>query len=475
MEKTKQKTVVDKIWDAFASVKFAAIIFAAIALTSIVGTVLEQNAEPAKNMKILVKFFGEGAAPAAYEFFDALGFMNMYHSWWFLAMLFLFCSNLIICSIDRLPRIWKLVTEPIHPLAADHLEKMSIHRVVTLKGKQAAGEAIAAAMESIGFKPASGAVDKDQQFFSEKGNYTRLGVYITHLSILVIILGALVGTFFGFNAFLNLPEGEFSNVAYMDRGREVPLGFEIRCDNFDVEYYGESDMPKSYRSWLTVLKNGQVIKQKSITVNDPLTYEGITFYQSSYGIVPDSGSRGIAVLRAVSKEGKSQEVQVRVGDTFTIPGTGIEARVVNYSPALSFDPAGRPFTYEENMSNPAVFLEFSGAQKFSGWVFKRLPRTWQLPDGNRVEFLDYWGVQYTGMQVRKDPGVWIVYLGCLIMAVGLYITFFMSHRRIWVNVSEDKGGVKVLVAASAHRNKAAFERTIDKLAGMITAGQKGGK
>ena len=183
-------------------------------------------------------------------------------------------------------------------------------------------------------------------------------------------------------------------------------------------------------------------------------------YAAYFGLTPkldESGSR--RRLGHISKQGPSVVRWLIVESAW---------RVVNYSPALSFDPAGRPFTYEENMSNPAVFLEFSGAQKFSGWIFKRLPRTWQLPDGNRVEFLDYWGVQYTGMQVRKDPGVWIVYLGCLTMAVGLYITFFMSHRRIWVNVSEDKGGVKVLIAASAHRNKAAFERTIEKLTGMIT-------
>jgi cytochrome c biogenesis protein len=128
------------------------------------------------------------------------------------------------------------------------------------------------------------------------------------------------------------------------------------------------------------------------------------------------------------------------------------------------------------MVNPAVFIEFSGFDKpYAAWFFKRYPQTWNLPEGARVEFLDYWGVQYTGLQVRKDPGVLVVYLGCIIMAIGLYITFFMSHRRIWVHVADERGAIKIRVGASAHRNRAAFERKIEKLVGLLSAGQKGEK
>jgi len=116
-----------------------------------------------------------------------------------------------------------------------------------------------------------------------------------------------------------------------------------------------------------------------------------------------------------------------------------------------------------------------GAQKYSGWLLKRFPKTWDLPDGNRVEFLDLWGVQYTGMQVRKDPGVGIVYLGCIIMSIGLYMTFFMSHRRIWVSLTEEKSGVKVIVGASANRNRTTLERKVEKLVNMLGTEQKGGK
>jgi cytochrome c biogenesis protein len=475
MERGKNKTIIERVWDLFASVKLAVVVFSLIALTSMVGTVLEQGAPRAKNIQILAKMFGESSSGPLYDILQKLGFMDMYHSWWFKALLFFFAANLIICSLDRLPRIWKIVREQIRPLPHDHLEKMSIRRSLTLKEKGAGRELVTAALRGIGFSPLESGTQKEMQYYAEKGNFTRLGVYVTHLSILIILLGAIVGVYFGFNAALSLPEGETSSFAYQAGEKEIPLGFEIRCDDFEVEYYGESDMPKAYKSWLTVLKDGREVMKKTITVNDPLTYEGITFYQSSFGMVPGAQDRGVAMLSVVARDGKTENIHARIGDTFTVPGTEIRGHITNFSPALAVDQSGRPFTYDKNMSNPALFIEFSGVngKEYAAWFLKRYPQTWSLPDGSRVEFRDYWGVQYTGLQVRKDPGVMLVYLGCLIMALGLYVTFFMSHRRVWVNVVEEKSTARITIGASANRNRAAFERKIERLAGILQAGQKG--
>ena len=119
---------------------------------------------------------------------------------------------------------------------------------------------------------------------------------------------------------------------------------------------------------------------------------------------------------------------------------------------------------------------YEGAtRKFGGWIFKRYPTTGKLPDGNIVELQDVWGLQYTGLQVRNDPGVWIVYFGCLAMAAGLFITFFMSHRRIWVKVVEEKGGARVVLGASANKNRQAFERRIDNAISSFTNVKEGGR
>ncbi len=478
MEQEKKKTFVDKIWDFFASVKLAVIIFALISLTSIIGTILEQRAEPAKNIKILISLFGESLAPTMYNLFEKFGFMDMYHSWWFVGLLILFSTNIVICSLDRLPRIWKLVREPIGPMTEEKLRRFAINRELVLKGKpDKIKDDITGAIKRAGFSYIESKEEKGYQFFSQKGNYGRLGIYLTHFSILIILVGALIGIFFGFKGHLNLPEGSVSDAAYIERNQAKPLGFEIRCDNFDVEFYGRSDMPKEYKSWLTVIKNGREVLKKSIVVNDPLTYEGITFYQANYGLINDRLGRGVFIFRVITSDGKAYNLNLRLGDAFQIPGTNFSGKIVDFSPALRIDESGRISTYANQMNNPAVFIEFSesGKPKYSGWILKRHPETWQLPEGHRVEFIDYWGVEFTGLQVRKDPGVWIVYFGCITISIGLFIAFFTSHRRLWVRITEDKNNTRVLVGATSNKNRSAFERKIDRIISLMQKKPEGGK
>jgi cytochrome c biogenesis protein len=515
----EKKSVINKIWGLFASVKLAIVIFSLIALTSIVGTVLEQGAESARNVVILSKLFGETLGPTVYAILNNLGFMDMYRSWWFRALLALFSMNIIVCSLDRLPRIWKLAREPIQPMTAERLEMVGMRRELSLKGKpEKVRDAVTGAIKAIGFGYAETKEERGYQFYSQKGGYTRLGVYMTHLSIILILIGALIGIYFGFKGVMNIPEGGYLPLAYtknvsldpverQDRERIFnaleatwgnvskaigllgmkddefkeklrkygiqPLGFSVRCDDFDVEFYGDSQMPKEYKSWLTVIDDGKEVMRKSIEVNDPLTYRGITFYQASYGPIP--GVPGIVVLKVTSSSGMSEIKRLNVGESFTIPGTNIEGTVRDFSPALSFDQQGRASTFSEMMINPAVFIDFreGGKEKYAGWVLKRYPETWKTPEGNTVQFVEYWGVQYTGLEVRKDPGVWLVYFGSIVMTLGLFIAFFMSHRKLWVRIVEDKGNTKVSIGASTNKNRTGFERKMEKMVALLKKSEGG--
>ncbi|RJQ41665.1 MAG: hypothetical protein C4550_01085, partial [Nitrospiraceae bacterium] len=392
-------------------------------------------------------------------------------------------------------------------------------------------EAAGIAMKKAGFKNIKHSETKETggyQLYAEKGNYSRLGVYITHLSILLILIGALIGIFFGFKGFLNLPEGKTYSVAFAQTGPLTPaqeedmekiiaalqavegntlkaagqlgmeeqllkakmkrygvrpLGFSIRCNDFNTDFYSNSDMPKTYKSWLTIIENGAAVKingkeVQEIEVNTPLKYKGVTFYQSSYGLSPEGRANSVFKFRITPKDGKTENIESMFEGSLSIPGTNLTGKIENFSPAISFDQStGRPFTYAEQMNNPAVFISFyeNNKRKYSGWVLKRYPETWKLPEGHIVEFVDLWGIQYTGLQVRDDPGVWVVYLGCIVMSIGLYIAFFMSHRKIWLRVVEEKNSVRIIAAMTANKNREAFERKIDKMITLLGKSVEGEK
>ncbi|MGD9325065.1 MAG: cytochrome c biogenesis protein ResB, partial [Desulfobacterales bacterium] len=90
-----------KIWDLFSSVKLTVVLLLALALTSIIGTLIPQNESP----QAYVKAFGT----FLYRFFDILGFFDLYHSWWFQALMLLLALNVLVCSIDRLSVTWRII------------------------------------------------------------------------------------------------------------------------------------------------------------------------------------------------------------------------------------------------------------------------------------------------------------------------------------------------------------------------------
>ncbi|MCI4626856.1 MAG: cytochrome c biogenesis protein ResB, partial [Candidatus Magnetoovum sp. WYHC-5] len=253
----EKKNIIDRVWKFLASVKLGIILISLIAFTSIIGTIIEQNVQPEKTMKFFVKLFGPELAPKAYVVAQKLDFTDMYNSTWFLSILFIFSVNLIVCSLERLPAIYRAVNEPLKPLNIEAFNKYSIKKHFKLKGNmENAKKTIYPIIKRLGFKTEGERSIGIYQYYAQKGMKTRYAVYVIHLSIIVIFAGAVIGNLFGFNGYLNLPEGSKSSLAYTRDGKQHPLGFTIKCDDFNVDFYGNSDMPSNYTSWLTVIDNG---------------------------------------------------------------------------------------------------------------------------------------------------------------------------------------------------------------------------
>ena len=241
--------VTQRIWRFFASVKLALISLFSLAAISIIGTLIKQKQESA----YYIQEYGANVA----RFLEMLDIPTMYSSWWFIALLCLFAVNLIVCTIERLPDVWQMVVRD--NLTIDHrqLEKMGLtHRFHSELTAPATAERLRDYLARAGWRNLRQQDSEEfSLIFAQKGAWTRLSVYVVHLSILVILAGAMAGMFFGYQAYVFIPEGRGTSTAYMQRSSEpVPLGFELQCDRLEMDYY----------------PNGMVRQSRvDLTVNDP--------------------------------------------------------------------------------------------------------------------------------------------------------------------------------------------------------------
>jgi cytochrome c biogenesis protein len=428
----------NSFWEFFSSVKLALFCFFALAIASIAGTIIPQNEAP----DFYIGKYGETTA----ELFRLLNIPDMYNSWWFISLLSLFSINLIVCSIDRLPTVWKLVTMDNLATKVGRLENMKPRvRLQTGLQPQEAVTQVEQAMTETGWKPSQRETEGGTMLFAQKTPWVRFGVYIVHLSILVIFGGAIIGILFGDKGSIMIREkGKTSTYFKRGSGERVPMGFDLWVDDFSLTYY-ETGAPKEFRSELTVLENGQEVLKKSIVVNDPLNYNGYTFYQSSYQAMDDYW-----VTIQNQTTGVKKTFLARPGVELKWREAGISFGIVNLMQPDRWGRYRLKIWFSDNKGEPSTF-----------WL-----------DGKTVGSVERSDTAYgfkseqvfaTGLQVAKDPGVWPVYIGCIMMLLGLIVAFFLSHRRLWVYIREDDGKTGILVAGSSNKNKVGFENMFDAL------------
>lgn len=427
----------------FSSIDLALFIISAIAVTSIAGTVIPQGES--------LQFYSEryGYKPAV--ILEILNLTNMYSSYWFQGLLIILCVNLVVCSWERLPRVLAITRKDNLEISTANIANNPATTVL-LSTQQYSAESksvLTSSLESLSFKSAEKS-DSEYLLLHEKGAWSRFGAYIVHLSILLIIGGALVGKFIGYSAFVFIDEGTSTPTVHEDGDshRNIPLGFEVFCQNFTTDYYPNGS-PKEYRSDLIVFESGNKVLEKTISVNDPLKYKGLTFFQASYQ--PIGNEYKLLVTKTNSSDTSEQMNKVYFINALSehkAEDIGLSFKIL----ATSDDGHGHgPYQLQitDNTTTFTRMIDEDGQIKINsdGAVYT-------ISLGQRFA---------TGLKVVKDPGVWIVYIGCGLMLLGLYVSFFMSHIRIWIVYQPEKDGSKVMILGKTNKNKMKLDQIREKL------------
>jgi cytochrome c biogenesis protein len=441
-----------KIWKDFTSVKLTVTLLLILAITSIIGTLIPQAGNPQE----YVAKYGE----ALYRLLTVLDLFDMYHSWWFRLLIVLLALNIIICSVDRLPAVWKIV----------FIKKANFNPNQFTKSKAQAKFICRYSIDETKtrldpllrkkFPQLSTQMhDKSIYLFAEKGRWTRLGVYVVHLSVLLLLLGGLIGSIYGFDAYINIPEGEDrGHVVLRQTNEKMPLPFQIRCDDFQMSLY-DTGAVKEYRSKLTILNEGRSVITKDIIVNDPLKYQGIRIFQSSYGKYPP---RQFTLQLLNNKSGLVYHIDGKFDAPLSLPEGAGSIIMKDFIPSALFKGHRIGDAFYGILSlvdvDPVEIIlpiKFPSFDKMRGgqWIVS-------IPE-HEERF-------YTGLQVNKDPGVGVVYAGFILMIVGCFITFFTNHQKLCVQLLPIANKTTVILKGTTNRNKYGLKTKLERMAERLS-------
>lgn len=428
------------IWAFFASVKLSFVLFLSLAAASIIGTLLPQR----ESLHVYAKGYGETGA----RIIQALSLDDMYHSYWFLLLMTLLAANLIICSLNRLPTALKIIRKD--PEAeARRVRKAS--RDFTLAGSpQDHAEELGRSLSKAAGKVHQAEVDGGINLFAQRGAWSRLGVYVVHSSVLIIFIGAIVGNIWGFDGRVFIAEGQTVDHILVKRGEKLPLGFGVRLDKFKVTFYQGSQMPSEYISDLVFINDGKEVKKWRLKVNHPADFRGIDFYQSSY----DQQLQKIKVTM-IRKGQEPVEVELPYQQWGKLPG-GAQAGVQEFRPQVSMGQMYRGafarILYRAPDQEPMAIPAFEpGARMAARGDVRFELKSWDV-------------VSRTGLSVKYDPGVWFIWIGCILMTAGFLVTFYTSHRKVWLRLTPTgKGRTRVEITGSANRNRVGLSRAMERL------------
>lgn len=443
------------IWSFFASVQLAVVLLSLIAFFALIGTLVPQREAAIE--------FGEKLSPALLTFLQKMQIFDLYHSVWFILIAGLLAVNLLICSLDRFPMAWRRFRLKHTPRNDEAFKDLPEENIFPTAADLTKAADAASALLQKRYRNVERSDDADGIFLcAQKGRFSLLGVYIVHLSILILIAGAVIGAFFGIEAYVNIPEGEaVSSVQMRSDDKELALPFSVRCDKFTVEFY-EGGMPKSYQSDLAFIKDGRIVQSGKLRVNHPLTFEGYNFYQSSYAKAAGNKAT-IALLR---DSGRRDVMNVALGYDFDLPGgegtfhvLRVETDLMKMGPAIK------------------VSVESKGI-KTAFWVFQQIDKIrdanpemiTRMPMLNPSSFKPYtfslMGLEeknLTGLQVNRDPGAPLVAFAAVLLIGGLMLILFSYSRTVFIRIEPKDGRASVAVAGKSYRNAAGLQKEVQYL------------
>ncbi|WP_270171642.1 cytochrome c biogenesis protein ResB [Paenibacillus sp. SYP-B4298] len=464
--------LIDKIWSFFSSVKIAVYLIIITLLASVLGTIFTQEnmltEDPATYYEMNHGTIG--------KIYYMLGLSHTYNSWWYITLLVMIGTSLVICSLDRVLPLYRALSKQ---QIRKHLRFITRQKVVytgPIEGSEEQFvERIAEQLKKKRYKVHT----EGTALLAEKNRFSRWGPYINHIGLILFLLAVLARSIPGLHMdmYVAVPEGQTNEI----EGTE----YYIKNEKFTVNYYTDDELPDSLKGTarpklyetkavlyrcvedcneLTKEPVLEEVARHDIVLNDPLSYEGLKAYQSGFDATPRLELvKPVLINKQTGEEFGPFELDIRNPQTtFQVGPYTLNLR--SQYMEFAYGSNGEPTTLSREPNAPAYLFIITGpGLKEEGEAYLYFPNQIDKlqfnQDALNRSIADRFEIKVNGMEnvklsgaitylnIRKDSAVPYIWIGAAISMIGLIMGFYWHHRRIWLRF--DQGTLSL----GAHTNK----------------------
>ncbi|NQU36677.1 MAG: cytochrome c biogenesis protein ResB [Actinobacteria bacterium] len=497
------------MWRQLTSMRTALLLLFLLAIGSIPGSILpQQPVQPGEVTRYIADNPGLG------DFFQAIGFFNVFSAPWYVAIYLLLLVSLVGCIIPRTRLHWKAMrsTPPKAPSRLSRLAESSAWQAGA--SAPAPQDVLNEAAEGLkakrwrvhvtDFDGLTGAVSAEKGYLRETGNL------IFHVALLVLLLAVALGGMFGWRGQALVIEGEgFSNTITQydsfNAGRLVDSGnlppFSFALNSFTATFQEEGDQqgaPRTFEADVTYRDSPEATPaQQTVEVNSPLVVDGAKAFLVGHGYAP--------VIEVKNPQGQviyeAPTVFLQTDGNFTSNGVvklpdndpqlGFQAL---FLPTAAVDEVRGPISTFPDLLDPAIFLSaWEGDLGLDDGTPQNVYRmntsnmtqlgikairpgeSWEIPGGRGTVSLT--GVkQYAVFDVAYDPARFYALAGSIFAILGLMLSLFVPRRRVFVRVTQRKHdaaagrgatSAEIEVAGLSRTDEAGLKPAVEEIAAIV--------
>lgn len=389
-----------KVFRLLADLRFAIFILLLISFCSIAGTIIEQD-QPIEVYKINYPLTNPIFGFLSWDLIIQLGLDHVYKTWWFLTLIVSFGCSLTLCSfLQQLPSIkiarrcqFFRTTSPFNRLKVSTiLNNLSFNKIIArIKSEQYS------------------VFQQRNMIYCYKGLIGRIAPVIVHFSMILILLGTIVGSLLGFKAQEIVPKTEnfhIQNILNNGPSTIIPKT-SARVNDFWITYTKTKTISQFYSDISILNQQGNEIKRKTISVNFPLVSEGVYYYQTDWdllGLRFQNSTNQIIEYPLINVFGGKEKVWLTWIANNKIAQEGVIAIISNLQGYCSiYNNTGQflgnlELNESVNLTQPITLLEI---------------------------------ISSTGLQIKTDPGIPLIYLGFLFLMVSSLISY-ITYSQVWM-------------------------------------------